>query len=59
VSHKTFAVGTAIIVVSLVTFTVLAAETYTALQTINPVAVIAAATVVVIGLAWFKKASKT
>ena len=58
-SHKTFAVGTAIIVVSLVTFTVLAAETYTALQTINPVAVIAAATVVVIGLAWFKKASKT
>ena len=58
-SHKNFAVGTAIILVSLVAFSVLAAETYTALQSINPIAVIAAATVVVIGLAWFKKANKT
>jgi len=58
VSHKTIAVST-IIVVSLVTLTAIYAESYAALQSINPVAVFAAAAVVVIGLVWFKKASKS
>ena len=56
-SHKTIAVST-IIIVSLVTLAALFAESYAVLQSINPVAVLAAATVVVIGLVWFKKASK-
>jgi hypothetical protein len=57
VSHKTIAVST-VIIVSLVTLAALFAESYAALQTINPIAVLAAAAVVVIGLIWFKKASK-
>ncbi|MGA3112431.1 MAG: hypothetical protein ABSE15_10465 [Candidatus Bathyarchaeia archaeon] len=56
-SHKTIAVST-VIVVSLVTLSALFAESYTAFQSINPVAVLAAAAVFVIGLVWFKKASK-
>ena len=56
-SHKAIAVST-IIVISFVTLTALFAESYAALQSINPIAVIAAAAVIVIGLAWFKKASK-
>ena len=54
-SHRNLALGTVIIVITLVAFTLLAAETYAALQTINPLAVFAAVVVVVIGLAWFKK----
>ncbi|HUJ84309.1 MAG TPA: hypothetical protein VLV84_01740 [Candidatus Acidoferrales bacterium] len=56
-SHKTIAVST-VIIVSIVTLAALLAESYAALQSINPVAVLAAATVVVIGLVWFRKASK-
>ena len=59
-SHKTIAaLSTAIIVVTVLTFTALSAEAYTALQSINPAAVLAAATVVIVGLAWFRKATKT
>jgi len=56
-SHKTIAVGT-VIIVSIVTLAALLAESYAVLQSINPVAVLAAATVVVIGLVWFRKASR-
>jgi len=56
-SHKTIAVST-VIIVSIVTLAALLAESYAVLQSINPVAVLAAATVVVIGLVWFRKASK-
>ena len=57
-SHKAIALST-IIVISLVTLTALFAESYAALQSMDPVAVLAAAAVVVIGLAWFKKANKS
>ncbi|MGA2523125.1 MAG: hypothetical protein ABSF65_03115 [Candidatus Bathyarchaeia archaeon] len=56
-SHKTIAVST-VIIVSIVTLAALLAESYAVLQSINPVAVLAAAAVVVIGLVWFRKASK-
>ena len=56
-SHKTIAVST-VIIVSIVTLAALLAESYAVLQSINPVAVLAAATVVVIGLVWFRKASR-
>jgi hypothetical protein len=47
----------AVIIVSIVTFITLLWETYTTLQGINPIAVAAAVTVAVIGIAWFKKTS--
>jgi hypothetical protein len=56
-SHKTIAVST-VIIVSIVALAALLAESYAVLQSINPVAVLAAAAVVVIGLVWFRKASK-
>ena len=61
VSHKTIAtVSTGIVLVSLLIMAAISAqETYTALESLNPMAVIAAAAVVVIGLAWFRKASKS
>jgi hypothetical protein len=43
----------------MVTIGTLLAESYTTLQSINPVAVLAATTVAVIGLAWFKKVNKS
>jgi len=58
VSNKTIAISTAI-VISMVTIGTLLAESYTTLQSINPVAVLAATTVAVIGLAWFKKVNKS
>ena len=57
-SNKTIAISTAI-VISMVTIGTLLAESYTTLQSINPVAVLAATTVAVIGLAWFKKVNKS
>ncbi len=56
-SHKIIAVSTAIIAV-FVTLAILFAEIYAILQNINPVAAIAAAVVVVIGLLWFKRTVK-
>lgn len=56
-SNKAIAVGT-VIAVSFITVAALLAETYVTAPSINPVAVAAALTVVVIGIAWFKKASK-
>ncbi len=53
-STKKIAIS-AVILVSIITFVTLLAETYMRLQVINPVAVIAAITVAIIGIAWFKK----
>lgn len=53
-SNKNIAIC-AVIVVSIITFVTLLAETYMRLQGINTVAVIAAITVAIIGIAWFKK----
>jgi glucan phosphoethanolaminetransferase (alkaline phosphatase superfamily) len=50
-SSKSLAVGTAVVLVvflSCIAF-------YTAIQYINPVAIVAAVVVAVIGMAWFKK----
>ena len=59
-SYKTIAaLSTAIIVFSLLTLTALSAEAYAALQRINPIAVIAALAVVIVGVAWFRKATKS
>ena len=58
-SNKTIAVGTVIIVISFITIAVLFVETYATLQTFNPVAVLAAITVALIGLVWFKKTIKS
>jgi hypothetical protein len=54
-SNKTFAIGTAIVLVSLITCLALFAESYAIVQSINPIAAIAAITVALIGLAWFKR----
>jgi len=45
----------AIIIGSVITFSALFEEAYITFHNINPVAIIAALTVIVIGLAWFKK----
>jgi len=56
VSSKNIAIS-AVIVVSIITFTAILGETYMTLQAINPIAIIAAIMVAIIGIAWFKKAS--
>ncbi len=53
-SSKNIAVS-AVIITSIITFSALLEEAYIMFHSINPVAIIAALTVVVIGLAWFKK----
>jgi len=53
-SNKTIAIST-IIIVSFITLAALSAEIYATLQTINPVAAIAAVTVALIGIIWFRK----
>ncbi len=53
-SSKRLAVGTAVILIILVSSIAFYSVT-TALQYINPVAVLAAVVVLIIGMAWFKK----
>jgi len=53
-SRKNLAVGTAVLLLSLVTILALASS-YEALQTINPIAAVTAITVAAIGIVWFKK----
>jgi hypothetical protein len=53
-STKNIAIG-AVILVSIISFISLLGETYIALQSINPIAIIAAVTVAFIGIIWFKK----
>lgn len=45
----------AVIIVSIITFITLLGEAYLTIQSVNPIAVIAAVTVAVAGVAWFKK----
>jgi heme/copper-type cytochrome/quinol oxidase subunit 2 len=58
-SNKTIAVGTAIIIISLITLAALSAEIYGTLQSINPIAAAAAVTVAIIGIIWLKKTTKS
>ena len=57
-SNKNIAIGTVVILVSLITCLALFTATYATLQAINPTAAIAAITVAVIGIAWFKRSAK-
>jgi hypothetical protein len=56
-SNKNLAVGTLIVLVSFVAVALLA-EIYLTLQAVNPIAVLAAVTVALIGIAWLKKTTK-
>ena len=56
-SNKNFAIGTLIVLVSIVTVGLLA-EAFLTLQGINPIAALAAITVAVIGVVWLKKTAK-
>lgn len=53
-SSKNIAIG-AVIIVSIITFITLLGEMYVTLQAVNPIAVIAAITVAIIGIAWLRK----
>ncbi len=57
-SNKNIAIGTVVILVSLITCLSFFTATFATLQGINPTAVIAAITVAVIGILWFKKTTK-
>jgi hypothetical protein len=56
-SNKNFAVGTLIVLVSFIAVA-LVAEIYLTLQAVNPIAALAAVTVVLIGIAWLKKTTR-
>ena len=58
-SNKNIAIGTVVILVSLITCLAFFTATYATLQGINPTAAIAAITVAVIGIIWFKKTVRT
>jgi hypothetical protein len=53
-SSKSLAVGTAVVLLALISCIAFYSVT-TAIQYINPVAVVGAVVVLVIGMAWFKK----
>ncbi len=54
-SHKNLAIGTVAILVFSITLTALLTTSYSAIETINPIAALTALTVAIIGIAWFKK----
>ena len=54
-SHKNLAIGTAAILVLAITLTALLTTSYSAIETINPIAALTAITVAIIGITWFKK----
>jgi hypothetical protein len=54
-SHKNLAIRTAAILVFVIILTVLLATSYSAIETINPLAALTAITVAIIGISWFKK----
>ena len=58
-NNKNVAIGTVIILVSVITCLAFFTETYTALLSINPAAAIVAITVAIIGIVWFKKTAKS
>jgi len=57
-TFKILALGTVIVIVSVVTVAAFSAETYAALRSFNPLATLAAVAVGLAGLVWFKKTSK-
>jgi hypothetical protein len=56
-SNKNLAIGTLIVLVCFAA-AALVAETYLALQTVNPIAALAAIIVAFIGIAWLKKTTR-
>jgi hypothetical protein len=54
-SHKNLTIGTAAILVFAITLTALLMISYSAIETINPIAALIAITVAIIGITWFKK----
>ncbi|MCW3995749.1 MAG: hypothetical protein NWE98_06335 [Candidatus Bathyarchaeota archaeon] len=56
---KTIAIGAILVLFSLVTCLAVFTAAYSAIQSINPAATVAALTVALIGILWFKKISKT
>ena len=56
-SNKNLAIGTLIILVAIITAGLLA-ETFLTLQGINPIGVLAAAVIAVVGVVWLKKTAK-
>ena len=53
--HKNLAIGTAAILVFSISLTVVLTTSYSALETINPIATLIAITVAIIGILWLKK----
>jgi hypothetical protein len=58
-SSKNLAIGTIVLLFSLIAFLSFFSSTYEKMQSLNPIAVIGALTVAVIGIIWFKKTAKT
>ncbi len=56
-SNKTLALGTVVVLVSIVAVTLVVGAGLM-LQAINPLAALAAVAVALVGLAWFKKTAK-
>jgi len=56
-SHKNLVIGAATILVFALTLTALLTTSYSAIETINPIAALTAITVAIIGITWFKKTS--
>jgi hypothetical protein len=60
-SHKSLAVGGLAVFVSIIVAAAVLVTSYTALnslQAINPVAALAAITVAIVGMVWFKKSKR-
>jgi hypothetical protein len=57
VSHKNFAIGTIVVLASILAVVTLLAVN-SVLQAVNPVAAVTALTVALIGIAWFKRVSR-
>ena len=57
-SHKNLAIGTIAVLFSLVAVTTVLVTSYSAIETINPIAAIVAVTVAAIGFFWFKKSTR-
>jgi uncharacterized membrane protein len=56
-SRRNVAIGGLVVVFSVITGCLIFAATYSALQSVNPAAALAAVTVALIGFAWFKKSN--
>jgi hypothetical protein len=53
--HKNLAMGATAILVFAITLTALLTTSYSAIESINPIAALTAITVAIIGITWFKK----